>query len=36
MRPKCGTATSIYIQDPDTNTLELRWYPQHAGAGDTH
>jgi hypothetical protein len=36
VRPKCGTATSIYIQDPDTNTLELRWYPQDAGASDTH
>lgn len=31
-----GTATSIYIQDPDTNTLELRWYPQDAGPSDTH
>jgi hypothetical protein len=34
VRPKCGT--SIYIQDPDTNTLELRWYPPDAGAIDTH
>lgn len=29
-----GTATSIYIQDPDSNTLELRWYPQDAGPSD--
>lgn len=27
-----GEATSIYIQDPDTNTIELRWYPEDAGA----
>ncbi|MFF7654856.1 hypothetical protein ACFZCY_34320 [Streptomyces sp. NPDC007983] len=32
MRPKYGTATAIHIQDPDANTLELRWYPQDAGA----
>ncbi|WP_406099470.1 VOC family protein [Streptomyces sp. NBC_01013] len=31
-----GTATSIYVQDPDGNTLELRWYPEDAGPGDTH
>ncbi|WP_371794878.1 hypothetical protein [Streptomyces sp. NBC_01718] len=31
-----GTATSVYIQDLDTNTLELRWYPQDAGPSDTH
>jgi catechol 2,3-dioxygenase-like lactoylglutathione lyase family enzyme len=23
-----GEATSIYVQDPDGNTVELRWYPQ--------
>ncbi|MPY30067.1 VOC family virulence protein [Streptomyces adustus] len=23
-----GTATSVYIQDPDGNGIELRWYPQ--------
>ncbi|MBF9127557.1 VOC family protein [Plantactinospora sp. S1510] len=23
-----GTATSIYVRDPDGNTVELRWYPQ--------
>ncbi|MEU4423497.1 VOC family protein [Actinoplanes sp. NPDC024001] len=22
-----GTATSIYVSDPDGNTVELRWYP---------
>ncbi|GGV04556.1 hypothetical protein GCM10010211_84620 [Streptomyces albospinus] len=33
-----GTATSIYIyiHDPHTNTLELRWHPQDAGPSDTH
>lgn len=25
-----GDANSIYIQDPDNNTVELRWYPQDA------
>ncbi|MEU8923527.1 VOC family protein [Kitasatospora sp. NPDC048545] len=25
-----GTATSVYVQDPDGNTVELRWYPQDA------
>ncbi|MFC5667099.1 VOC family protein [Kitasatospora misakiensis] len=25
-----GSATSIYIQDPDGNTVELRWYPEDA------
>ncbi|WP_406201113.1 VOC family protein [Kitasatospora sp. NBC_01560] len=25
-----GTATSLYVQDPDGNTVELRWYPQDA------
>ncbi|WP_035847154.1 VOC family protein [Kitasatospora azatica] len=25
-----GTATSVYVQDPDGNTIELRWYPQDA------
>ncbi|MEU3189763.1 VOC family protein [Streptomyces sp. NPDC006992] len=23
-----GTAQSIYVRDPDGNTVELRWYPQ--------
>jgi catechol 2,3-dioxygenase-like lactoylglutathione lyase family enzyme len=27
-----GTATSVYIRDPDGNTVELRWYPQDAAA----
>ncbi|MBO1420291.1 VOC family protein [Streptomyces sp. FH025] len=27
-----GTATSLYVQDPDGNTVELRWYPEDAGA----
>ncbi|MFE9956205.1 VOC family protein [Micromonospora sp. NPDC005299] len=22
-----GTATSLYVRDPDGNTVELRWYP---------
>jgi catechol 2,3-dioxygenase-like lactoylglutathione lyase family enzyme len=26
-----GDAQSIYVQDPDGNTVELRWYPQDAG-----
>ncbi|MEV4333086.1 VOC family protein [Streptomyces sp. NPDC002867] len=25
-----GSAQSIYVQDPDGNTVELRWYPQDA------
>ncbi|SDT71265.1 Catechol 2,3-dioxygenase [Streptomyces sp. TLI_053] len=25
-----GNATSIYVQDPDGNTVELRWYPEDA------
>ncbi|MBY8885424.1 VOC family protein [Streptomyces sp. PTM05] len=25
-----GTAVSLYVRDPDGNTVELRWYPQHA------
>ncbi|MDP9847044.1 VOC family protein [Streptosporangium lutulentum] len=25
-----GSATSIYVRDPDGNTVELRWYPQDA------
>ncbi|WP_018547533.1 VOC family protein [Streptomyces sp. LaPpAH-108] len=25
-----GTATSVYVQNPDGNTVELRWYPQDA------
>lgn len=23
-----GSATSVYVADPDGNTVELRWYPQ--------
>ncbi|MFJ9775664.1 VOC family protein [Kitasatospora sp. NPDC101157] len=26
-----GTGTSLYVQDPDGNTVELRWYSQDAG-----
>ncbi|MFD8275384.1 VOC family protein [Streptomyces flaveolus] len=25
-----GTAVSLYVEDPDGNTVELRWYPQSA------
>ncbi|MER7703347.1 VOC family protein [Kitasatospora sp. NPDC097605] len=25
-----GDATSLYVQDPDGNTVELRWYPEDA------
>ncbi|MER6400195.1 MULTISPECIES: VOC family protein [unclassified Kitasatospora] len=25
-----GSATSVYVQDPDGNTVELRWYPEDA------
>ncbi|MFC9234690.1 VOC family protein [Streptomyces decoyicus] len=25
-----GDAQSIYVQDPDGNTVELRWYPEDA------
>ncbi|WP_030377584.1 MULTISPECIES: VOC family protein [unclassified Streptomyces] len=25
-----GTALSLYVEDPDGNTVELRWYPQDA------
>lgn len=25
-----GVATSVYVADPDGNTVELRWYPQDA------
>lgn len=25
-----GTAQSVYVRDPDDNTVELRWYPQDA------
>lgn len=25
-----GTAQSLYVEDPDGNTVELRWYPQDA------
>ena len=28
-----GSATSIYVRDPDGNSVELRWYPQDAGSG---
>ncbi|MCQ4043031.1 VOC family protein [Streptantibioticus rubrisoli] len=28
-----GTAQSLYVRDPDGNTVELRWYPQ-AGDGE--
>jgi catechol-2,3-dioxygenase len=24
-----GTALSVYVQDPDGNTVELRWYPEN-------
>ncbi|WP_431962787.1 VOC family protein [Actinacidiphila sp. bgisy160] len=27
-----GEAQSTYVQDPDGNTVELRWYPQDADA----
>ncbi|MFG3139258.1 VOC family protein [Streptomyces sp. NPDC048211] len=27
-----GTATSVYVRDPDGNTVELRWYPQDTAA----
>lgn len=27
-----GWATSVYVQDPDGNTVELRWYPQDVQA----
>ncbi|MFJ8287703.1 VOC family protein [Streptomyces griseoluteus] len=27
-----GEATSIYVRDPDGNTIELRWYPEDEGA----
>ncbi|MER5866699.1 VOC family protein [Kitasatospora sp. NPDC002040] len=25
-----GSAQSVYVQDPDGNVIELRWYPQDA------
>ncbi|MEV7192052.1 VOC family protein [Streptomyces sp. NPDC093510] len=25
-----GTAISLYVQDPDGNTVELRWYPEES------
>ncbi|MET8699212.1 VOC family protein [Kitasatospora sp. NPDC004723] len=25
-----GNATSVYVRDPDGNTVELRWYPKDA------
>lgn len=27
-----GAATSVYVADPDGNTVELRWYPQDGTA----
>lgn len=27
-----GSATSVYVRDPDGNTVELRWYPEDATA----
>ncbi|MCO1598401.1 VOC family protein [Micromonospora sp. RHAY321] len=27
-----GSATSIYVRDPDGNSVELRWYPQDSAA----
>jgi catechol 2,3-dioxygenase-like lactoylglutathione lyase family enzyme len=27
-----GSAQSVYVRDPDGNTVELRWYPQDAGS----
>ncbi|MFI1091984.1 VOC family protein [Streptomyces sp. NPDC020917] len=27
-----GWATSVYVRDPDGNTVELRWYPQDVRA----
>ncbi|RSS73953.1 VOC family protein [Streptomyces sp. WAC06614] len=27
-----GTGRSLYVQDPDGNTVELRWYPEDADA----
>lgn len=27
-----GSAQSVYVQDPDGNTVELRWYPQDVAA----
>ncbi|WP_030233311.1 VOC family protein [Streptomyces sp. NRRL S-350] len=27
-----GSATSVYVSDPDGNTVELRWYPEDATA----
>lgn len=27
-----GAAESVYVRDPDGNTVELRWYPQDAEA----
>ncbi|MFB6834501.1 VOC family protein [Streptomyces hydrogenans] len=29
-----GSAQSVYIKDPDGNTVELRWYPQDVPAED--
>ncbi|MBA0050468.1 VOC family virulence protein [Streptomyces sp. AJS327] len=28
-----GTAYSVYVRDPDGNTVELRWYPEDAEEG---
>lgn len=32
-----GEATSVYVRDPDGNTIELRWYPgdRSPGSGET-
>lgn len=30
-----GDARSVYVQDPDGNTVELRWYPQDAEIAST-
>ncbi|MFB7280183.1 VOC family protein [Streptomyces hydrogenans] len=29
-----GSAQSVYVKDPDGNTVELRWYPQDVPAED--
>ncbi len=28
-----GAAESLYVRDPDGNTVELRWYPADRGSG---
>ncbi|URN12553.1 VOC family protein [Streptomyces radiopugnans] len=30
-----GTAQSVYVLDPDGNTVELRWYPQDRSRGSS-